>query len=64
MYINFNRFNEYYRCKNSDLEGKYIKQGMFNQRPYYRKIFTLKDASRRYYFIYYQKRTAEFFHRR
>ena len=62
MYINFNRFDEYYRYKYSDLEGKYIKQGMFNERPYYRKTCTLKDTSRRYYFIYYQKRTSDFYH--
>ena len=65
MSINFNRFNEYYyRYKYSDLEGKYIKQGMFNERPYYRKTCTLKGTSpsRRYYYIYYQKRTDEFFH--
>ena len=64
MSMNFNRFNEYYRYKYSDLEGKYIKQGMFNERPYYRKTCTLKRTSpfRRYYFIYYQKRTDEFFH--
>ena len=62
MYINFNRFDEYYRYKYSDLEGKYIKQGMFNERPYYRKTCTLKNTSRRYYLIYYQKRTSDFYH--
>ena len=48
------------QSKYSDLIGKYIKQGMFNERPYYRKTCTLKGTSitRTYYLIYYQKGTA------